>query len=280
MTSPKRPTGYLPDPVEYKRKTFHHLAAQRFPVAPLAPDVSLSDQAPAVMDQGSGRFGTGSCTGHAIACAACTTLVTSGHALPFVISPAEIYRNGRAIDRGPGGPSLIDDGAQPNQVWRAVSTFGVRAIKAPTSDGRYSDAEPATINDEPTLGDLEDESRTLLVDEYGISSRGARRVAEIKIAINGLGYGVEGVPLTAAIAGGSDAFQAYAGGVLGRLDASLDHYVAILGYRTRTSGKTEFLIRNSWGIDWGLHGDCWIDEDALDELGDIVAADVRVKAGS
>jgi hypothetical protein len=167
-------SGYKPDPDGHRRTPFHRLAARLgFAAAMLASSVSLEPHAPPVMDQGAGEHGTGSCTGHAASCASVTSCAAAGRPLPFVPSPAEGYRNGRAIDRDPSIPleqqRLTDDGAQPNQVWRGYSEFGVTAIKAPTPDGRYSDADPSTINDEPELGDLEDEALTLLVNEYGIT---------------------------------------------------------------------------------------------------------------
>jgi hypothetical protein len=245
-------TGYVPDPEGHRRTSFRVLARRKSVVVP--PSASLIETAPDVMDQGQ----TGSCTGHATACA-----IYIANRLPWVPSPAEIYRNGRGIDRDDVTIPLSDDGAQPNQVFRAVNEFGVRAM-VPLRD-RFSDADEATINDEPKLGDLEAESLSAAIRDYGIFSLGAARVDDVALAI------ATGKPVTIAIAGGSDAFQAYSGGVLPALHAPLDHYVVLLGYETLASGHRVFHGRNSWGTGWGENGNFRLSEAALAELSDLVA---------
>lgn len=257
-------TGYVPDPAGHKRTSFGHL--RNTLKAQTTPD-AVSLPTPAVMFQASG-----SCTGHAYSCFLYAVFFAA-FAPNFVPSPAEIYRNGRAIDRLDWIPidqqPLTDDGAMPNQVKRAVNEYGVEPMKA-TVGGRYSDDDPATVNDEPKLLDLEVESENLMVGDYGIISHGKQRVAELRMAL------ANGLAVTAAIAGGSNAFQSYTGGVLGPIGEPLDHYVCIVGYRT-VDGRTEFRIRNSWGEDWGERGDCWINEEAADELGDLITGAVQRK---
>lgn len=230
-------------------------------IVTLPPAASLFDLAPPVMDQGSGDQGTGSCTGHATSCGA---YVAAG--LPWVPSPAELYRNGRELDRTPGTP-LTDDGAQPSQVFRGINEFGVRPM-TPLAD-RFSDADPSTINDESKLGDLEAESLEMFVGDYRIDSTGKERLDDICTAIAG------GQPVTVAIAGGSSAFQSYSGGVLPALNAELDHYVCLLAYRTLPDGTREFGGRNSWSVGWGEEGNFWLSEAAVQELGDVVALSLR-----
>ncbi len=198
-------------------------------------------------------------------------LSAQGRPLAWVPSPGEIYRNGRAIDRDVSLPPLTDDGAEPNQVWRAVREFGVRAMGPMASDGRYSDADPATVNDEPKLGDLEAEALELFLGDYGITTTGTSRIADVRVAL------AANKPITIAIAGGSDAFQSYMTGVLPALNSPLDHYVFLWGYETLANGKTVFHGRNSWSESWGLAGDFMLSEAALAELGDLVVADVSVR---
>jgi len=59
------------------------------------------------------------------------------------------------------------------------------------------------------------------------------------------------------VSAGSIAFRGYTGGVVtdpGCLGI-LDHAVAAVGYGTdATTGLDYYLIRNSWGANWGDHG--------------------------
>jgi hypothetical protein len=255
-----RKTGYVPDPFGYQRAPFAMLA-KILSLGGESPPRHHVPMLPPCMDQGD----TNSCTGHAVS-------VVLTPFLGWVPSPVEIYRNGRAIDRSSPEEALLDRGARPNEVFRAVNEYGVRPMKSPALDGRLSDAEPATINDEPMLGDLQEEALTVLVGQYGIYSSGIRRGEEVRAAL------AADKPICAAIAGGSPKFQSYQRGILTPLRARLDHYIVLTGYDTLTvEGQRVYRGRNSWSTQWGEQGDFWIDEDALNELGDLVVADVRRK---
>ncbi|KAL9372771.1 hypothetical protein Peur_035015 [Populus x canadensis] len=62
-------------------------------------------------------------------------------------------------------------------------------------------------------------------------------------------------PISVAIdAGGSD-FQFYSEGVFtGKCGTELDHGVAIVGYGTTLDGTKYWVVRNSWGPEWGEKG--------------------------
>ena len=164
---------------------------------------------------------------------------------------------------------------------RGISEWGVRLMKGPTSTGANYDCEPSNVNDEPTLGELEEEATRLLVGEYGITTFGKQRVDDMRAALAGK------KPITVAIAGGSAAFQSYAGGVLGPLNAGTDHYVWIYGYEVQADGSVLFLCCNQWGTGWGERGrdelgaesgesgHFRINEACAAELTDIVVLDVR-----
>lgn len=127
-----------------------------------------------------------------------TAFAAAGRPLGFVVSPAELYRNGRAVDRVPHPDgrfdALVDEGAFTSSVTRAMQTYGVRPIGPMATDGRFSDADPATINDEPTLADVEVERRKVPLGERAIVDCSTGRdvaavIEDIRTAI-GAGYPV------------------------------------------------------------------------------------------
>lgn len=265
--------GYKPDPDGYKRTPFHHLK-MRMNITALPMMISLLEFAPDMLDQNV----TGSCTGGSTMAAVTCELAAAGTPLGFVGSPRGAYLNGRAIDRipNPDGslPPLEDNGAEPNQVWRGISEWGVRPMRAPTSTGVNYDCEASNVNDEPKLDELEVEATHLYVGEYGITTTGKQRIVDMQTALAGK------KPITVAIAGGSDAFQQYMGGVLGPLNASNDHYVWIYGYEVQPDGSVIFLCRNQWGVSWGEQGNFRLNEAGAQELTDLVVGDVHIKGAS
>ncbi|GLT73198.1 hypothetical protein SLA2020_450720 [Shorea laevis] len=62
-------------------------------------------------------------------------------------------------------------------------------------------------------------------------------------------------PVSVAIdAGGSD-FQFYSEGVFsGKCGTELNHGVAVVGYGTTLDGTKYWIVKNSWGAEWGEKG--------------------------
>ncbi|XP_021714574.1 low-temperature-induced cysteine proteinase-like [Chenopodium quinoa] len=61
-------------------------------------------------------------------------------------------------------------------------------------------------------------------------------------------------PVSVAIEAGGSSFQFYQSGVFtGRCGADLDHGVVAVGYGSE-NGKDYWIVRNSWGADWGEGG--------------------------
>jgi hypothetical protein len=249
-------TGYKRNPRRKELKPFakHPLASTQFPSA-----FSLTSYAPQIFDQGQ----TGACTGHARARGMVIARAAAGKPLGFVPSPADLYRIERCLERVDWSVPLQDQGADPVDTIVAAQKWGVRAMVA--LPDRFSDADPATINNEPSLDDLIADSAVMLLEDYAITDVGPSRYALVASAIS------KGLPVCLDVAGGSDAFQGYSGGVL-KADPSapLDHYIECEGYSFDSAGRMTLTIANSWGTSWGENGFAQLDESFLDAAQDVI----------
>lgn len=264
--------GYVADPEGHRRTPFHHVMGSLAPAPANQYAASLGNGLPSVFDQN----GSGSCTGHGFSCGITTFANLHPGTLPsgFVVSPDDLYKGGRAIDRMPNPdgsfPRLLDVGAMPNQVIRFANEWGVRQMVA--LPDRYSDVDPLTVNAEPNLAALEADGVNLVVGDYQIFAGGSDLGAQVRAAIS------NGIPVCVAVPGGSDAWQRYtAGSVIGATGTELDHYVCLYAYATQPDGSYLYVIRNSWGTGWGNGGDCLVNESALEEFGDVIALSIRRK---
>ena len=63
-------------------------------------------------------------------------------------------------------------------------------------------------------------------------------------------------PVSVAIEASSDVFRFYSTGVLNSKEcgAALNHGVVAVGYGVSASKGKYYIVRNSWGADWGLKG--------------------------
>jgi KDEL-tailed cysteine endopeptidase len=66
---------------------------------------------------------------------------------------------------------------------------------------------------------------------------------------------VAGQPVAVAIEASGSHFQFYSEGVFtGRCGTELDHGVAAVGYGATADGTRYWIVKNSWGVEWGEKG--------------------------
>ncbi|XP_020215772.1 senescence-specific cysteine protease SAG39 [Cajanus cajan] len=72
---------------------------------------------------------------------------------------------------------------------------------------------------------------------------------------NALLKAVANQPVSAYIEAGGYAFQFYSGGIFtGKCGTHIDHSVTIVGYGKARGGTKYWLVKNSWGTEWGEKG--------------------------
>ncbi|KAD4889047.1 hypothetical protein R6Q59_034063 [Mikania micrantha] len=75
-------------------------------------------------------------------------------------------------------------------------------------------------------------------------------------------------PVAVAIDAGGGDFQFYSEGVFtGKCGTQLDHGVAAVGYGTTLDGTKYWIVRNSWGAEWGEKGYIRMQRDISDKRG-------------
>lgn len=265
--------GYKPDPAEVvaRRPGFHLLRDRRalkVAIMPTSVDWSpyvIGADGPGILNQGQ----TGSCTGHATA-GGITTRFAIENAPIRLVSPIGCYTVGRRIGQQPNPdgsiPPLADDGAEPSQVIAGISEWGVCSAEA---WGSYP-ADPATINNEPDLQQLEAVSEFTLRGAYFLQSQGDQFVKDLMLAI------ASGFPVTAAVAASDPLFNDYTGGILGAMGGGLDHYVYACGFEWDGTDPRSVVVKyvNSWGSSWGESGFFRANRGFIDQTMDCAVFDV------
>ena len=223
----KRGYGWVPDLPD--QRDFLYGAVRKIPVR-LPPRVDLRQQCSPVEDQGQ----LGSCTGNALAGA--VEFLEKRDAVPFIdVSRLFIYYNERAIegtiksDSGAmirdGIKTLAKQGVCSEKIWPyVISKFSVKPTEA-----CYKEAAKRQITSYLRLTTL-DEMRTCLADGYPFV----------------FGFTVyEGFESQQVATTGIVPMPKPKERVLG------GHAVLAVGYDDK---KKRFVVRNSWGTDWGLKG--------------------------
>jgi len=190
---------------------------------------------------------TSSCVGWAFAQAVQLRCAVAGTPIPMP-SPEAIYVAGRAEERKlagltPAQSPLQDNGTQPSLAVAGMGEIGIPSMTAWPFD-------PATINDEPNLEELEVASAFKLTGIARVQSTDSQRLADIRQAISS-GYPV-------AIGTQVDqAFEDYNGkGLIQAPDPNAllgGHMMHLVGYRADGA----FRGVNQWGTSWGDSGLYW-----------------------
>ncbi|MFA9262919.1 MAG: C1 family peptidase [Undibacterium sp.] len=180
------------------------------------------------------------------------------------------YVLARCVDRVPTAngvlPPLEDEGSRPNQAMRALTEWGIPLLsKRPDDDD--------TVNDEPTLDEIESAAKFRVKGQYEIKGYGKDRIDQIKNAL------AQGFPLCFAVMVDT-AFEEWDGrspiGLPDPADILGGHYLCAMGYDTTHSGLIEVKFMNSWGVKWGSRGVGHGNEDFIRGMASIYAMDIEV----
>jgi len=70
-------------------------------------------------------------------------------------------------------------------------------------------------------------------------------------------------PVSVSLAASTNYFQTYSSGILSNATAcgtNVDHAVLVVGYGYEASSSMNYwIVKNSWGKDWGNQGYVWIE---------------------
>lgn len=227
--------GWKPDlPHNHKKFSLDHVHVDQLP-----PLVDLREKCSPVYDQGE----LGSCTANGIA--ACIQFVQP-NVMP---SRLFIYYNERAIE----GDTEDDNGAQIHDGIKTVHLQGF----CPESDWPYDidkfAQEPSDICYSEALKDLINDYISLDSNE------------DIKQCLH------SGYPVVFGMTV-YESFESSEVATLGHVPMPVEgeqvvggHCMAIVGY---DDSKESFIVRNSWGMSWGLLGYCYIPYSYIEKYAD------------
>ena len=124
-------------------------------------------QAP-VLNQGP----VGGCQGARTAMCLWQAFAAAKAPLPWFPSQDGIYKAARCDERVPAPdgtlPALVDAGCMTSSMYSALLATGIKQAGPRPPDGRNSDLDPATVNLEPRLDELDEEALCVVTGEYAV----------------------------------------------------------------------------------------------------------------
>jgi hypothetical protein len=223
--------GWIPDLPD--ARDFLYSAPPVHAGQPLPPSVDLRSKCPPIYDQGQ----LGSCTGNGIAGAIEFDQIKQGN-VEFTPSRLFIYYNERAIE----GTVNQDAGAQVRDGIKSVATLGA----PPETDWPYDISKFAS---KPPAKAYSDAKQNLVA----LYARVAQNLSQMQ------GCLADGFPIVF----GFTVYESFESAAVARtgvvpMPSSSEsvlggHCVVAVGYNDT---QRRFIVRNSWGTDWGLKGYC------------------------
>lgn len=242
-------------------------------VAPTNLDCFVDNRLP--VDQG----GTGSCEGCSHAAGLYVAMAAAGTPLPWLPSQDGAYKVARCIERGGANRSLEDSGTESSYVCLGFNLWGIRAMGLRAQDPgdaapRNSDCSVLTVNDEPTLSELEADAQNVFVGQYNAEGTDhGSRIAAVNLSLS------RGYPCTVGGFVDTDYMRwEPTDGVYEWADTKDPdgggHSQLIIGNRINSAGSFEYLILNSWGA-WCQNGRIWVSQQFILDADEITALHVR-----
>ncbi|KAL5260092.1 hypothetical protein ACHWQZ_G010276 [Mnemiopsis leidyi] len=142
---------------------------------------------------------------------------------------------------GPWGDNGCDGGAPQNVFHYAHETAGLER----NTDYPYTG----------TVGSCTANYSLAVAQVDSIQSIKKYSEQDLKWAVGMIG------PVSVGVDAGERSFQFYKSGVYSDpmcITARIDHAVVVVGYGTTDKGADYWIVKNSWGVEWGIQGYFWL----------------------